>query len=80
MEVVYLQRLLMDTGRRKEIYIQFIDLEKAYDMWWVLEKKQISIRFIDMIRILYDGVVNRVRIIRGVTQIRSTERYGPSLS
>ncbi|EXB93128.1 G-type lectin S-receptor-like serine/threonine-protein kinase [Morus notabilis] len=49
----------------------FIDLEKAYDkvprevLWWVLEKSRVHLRYIKVIKDMYDGVVTSVRTAGG---------------
>ena len=51
----------------------FIDLEKVYDrilrevMWWVLENKRVPLKYIKLIKDVYDGVVTSVRINVGIT-------------
>ena len=51
----------------------FIDLEKAYDkmsrkvLWWTLMKKGVLIKYIGIIKDMYDGVVANVRIYGGIT-------------
>jgi Reverse transcriptase (RNA-dependent DNA polymerase). len=73
MEAIYLLRTLMEKYRakKKDIYMAFIDLEKAYDrvprdvIWWVLNKKGVTTRYIDVIRDMYEGAVTMVRTTAG---------------
>ena len=51
----------------------FIDLEKAYDrvprevMWWVLEKNGVPLKYIKLIKDMYDNTVTSVRTSDGIT-------------
>ncbi|EXC17267.1 DNA-directed RNA polymerase II subunit [Morus notabilis] len=74
-EAIFLLRMLMERYRETntDLYIVFIDLEKAYDrvprevLWWVLEKKGVHVRYIKVIKDMYDGVVTSVRTVGGYT-------------
>ena len=51
----------------------FIDSEKAYDkvprevLWWTLMKKRVPIKYIDIIKDMYNEVVTNVRTCGGIT-------------
>jgi hypothetical protein len=59
--------------QKKDMYMVFIDLEKAYDkvprnvMWWALQKHNVSTKYITLIKDMYDNVVTSVRISDGDT-------------
>jgi hypothetical protein len=67
-EVIFLIRQLMERYReqKKDIHIVFTELDKAYDkvssniMWWVLQKHKVSIKYIILIKDMYDNVMTSV--------------------
>jgi hypothetical protein len=69
MEAILLIRQLMERCReqKKDLHMVFIDLEKANDkvprnvMWWVLQKHQVSTKYITLIKDMYDNIVTSVR-------------------
>ena len=68
-EAIHLLRQLIERfrERKRNLHMVFIDLEKIYDkvprevFWWTLMKKGVPIKYIDMIKDMYDGVVSNVR-------------------
>ena len=71
----YLLRHLTEKYREacKDLHIVFIDLEKSYDkvprevMWWVLEMKEVPLKYIELIKDIYDGSITSVRTSGGIT-------------
>lgn len=76
MEAIHLIRQLMENYRdkKKDLHMVFIDLEKAYDkvprevLWWALTRKDISKKYIDIIKDMYEDVSTRVRTPVGKTK------------
>jgi len=73
-EAIHLLRQLIERFReRRNLHMVFIYLEKAYDkvprevLWWTLIKKGVPIKYIDIIKDIYDGVVANVRTCGGIT-------------
>ena len=54
----------------------FIDLEKAYDriprkiIWWALEKKGVTKRYIELVKYIYNRAITIVK-----TTIRETSKF-----
>ena len=75
MEAIFLVRQLMERYReqKKDLHMVFIDLEKAYDkiprnvMWWALEKHQVPVKYIALIKDMYDNIVTSVQTSDGGT-------------
>ena len=59
----------------KNLHMISIDLEKAYDkvsrdvLWWTLMKKRVPIKYIDIIKNMYDEVVTNVRTCGGIINV-----------
>src|SRR6266540_6034374 len=66
MEAIFLIRQLIERYRekKKDLYMIFIDLEKAYDkiprniMWWTLEKHKVPTKYITLVKNMYHDVVS----------------------
>jgi hypothetical protein len=75
MEAIFLIRQLMERCReqKKDLYMIFIDVEKAYDkvsrndMWWALQKHKVSSKYITLIKDMYNNVMTSVRTSDGDT-------------
>jgi len=58
---------------QKDLHMVFIELEKAYDkipqnvMWWALEKHKFLVKYITLIKDMYDNVMTSVRTSDGDT-------------
>jgi hypothetical protein len=74
-ETIFLIKQLMERcmEQKKDMHIIFIDLEKAYDkvprnvMWWALQKHKVSLKYITLIKNMYDNVVTSVQTNDGDT-------------
>ena len=73
MEAIYLLRRLMERYRekKKDLHMIFIYLEKACDriprdiIWWVIHKRLVTRRYIDVIKDMYDGAMTIVKTSAG---------------
>jgi len=74
-KAIHLLRQLIERfqERKRNLHIVFIDLEKYNDkvsrkvLWWTLMKKRVLIKYINIIKNMYDGVVINVRTCGGIT-------------
>jgi len=74
MEAIFLIRQLMKRYReqKKNLHMVFIDLEKTYDkvprnVWWVLEKHKVPIKYITLMKDMYKDAMTLVRTCDGDT-------------
>jgi hypothetical protein len=74
-EAIHLLRSTMEIYRakKKNLHMVFIDLEKAYDsvprdiLWRILEKRQVPLLYINLIKDMYEGATTCVRTQSGKT-------------
>ena len=74
-EAIFLIRQVMERFReqKKDLHLVFIDLEKAYDkiprnvMWWALDKHKAPLKYVTLIKDMYNNVVTSVRTNDGNT-------------
>ncbi|AQK61125.1 hypothetical protein ZEAMMB73_Zm00001d054050 [Zea mays] len=77
MEAIFLIKHVMERYKeqKKDFHMVFIDMEKAYDkiprnlMWWPLDKHKVPIKYVTLIKDMYDKVVTRVRTTDGDTNV-----------
>ncbi len=59
---------------KKDLHMIFINLEKAYDsiprdiLWRVLEQRRVSIRYIQVLKDMYEETIAIVRTVGGYTR------------
>ena len=74
-EIIYFLKQSMKkySDRKKDLYIIFLDIEGTSIMvsmeifWWILEK-EVTARFIDLIKDIYDSFVTSIRTIGAETR------------
>jgi hypothetical protein len=74
-EAIFLIRQLMERCReqKKDLHMIFIDLKKANDkvprnvIWWALHKHIVSLKYITLIKDMYDNIVISVQTSDGDT-------------
>ena len=75
MEAIHILQRLIERFRvaKNDLHMVFIDLKKAYDkvprdvFWWVLKKKAVPLKYVSIIRDMYEEVVTNVRTCGGLT-------------
>jgi hypothetical protein len=75
MEAIFLIRQLMKRYReqKKDLHMVFIDLKKVYNKlpknikWWALQKHKVLIKYITLIKDMYNNVVTSVQTSDGDT-------------
>jgi len=85
MEAIPLIHRLMEFYRdiKRDLHMVFIDLEKAYDtvprevLWRCLKNRSVPMKYMRVIKDIYDGIRTRVRTLVGDTKDFS-HRYWPS--
>ena len=64
-------------GKKKKVYMAFLDLEKTYDkvprevVYWCLQRKGVPEQMVRMVQATYKEAITRVR-----TDCRETEEFG----
>ena len=59
--------------QKNDLHMLFIDLEKAYDniprnvMWWSLDKHKVTLKYMILIKDMYNNVLTSVRTNNGNT-------------
>ena len=75
-KALHILRRLMEKyrERKKDLHMVFIDLEKAYDsipqhiIWDSLKARGISLRYIEILRDMYDSVSTNIQTLVGITE------------
>ena len=68
-EAIHFLRQLIEKYReqKQDLHMVFIDLEKTYDrvpreiIWRILEKRGVSVTYIELIKDMYEDVMTRVK-------------------
>jgi phage gp37-like protein len=91
MEAIFLLRQVMEqyNEQKNGLYMVFIDFKKGYDkiprkaMWWTLHKHKIPLKYVGLVKDMYNNVVTSVQTRDGDTNdflIRTVLRQGSTLS
>src|SRR6059036_14178 len=68
-DAIFIVRQVQETflGKQKELWIAFVDLEKAFDrvphevLWWALRRVGVEEWMVNVIKSMYDGVTTAVK-------------------